>query len=134
MEKDKILSVNETAKFLGTSRQLLYKLVKEGRIPGIKLGNRYKFSYRAVLEVIRKGEIPPKIKPSRALLDTGDNLTPAQAGKLISKTRQAVIGYIKAGKLNAIRLPGGGARKRYIIIKQDFENFCQHEGYKHRTR
>jgi len=129
MEKDRILSVTELAKFLGTSRQLLYKLVKEGRIPGIKLGNRYKFSYRAVLEVIRKGEIPPKIRPSRALEAAGDNLTPAWAGKLISKTRQAVIGYIKAGKLNATRLPGGGARKRYLITRQDFENFCKREGY-----
>ena len=42
MEKD-ILTVEEAAAFLKISKRSLYKLVKQGKIPGKKLLNRWRF-------------------------------------------------------------------------------------------
>jgi excisionase family DNA binding protein len=42
MEKD-ILTIEEAAAFLKISKRSLYKLVKQGRIPGRKLLNRWRF-------------------------------------------------------------------------------------------
>ena len=39
-----ILDVNAAAKYLNITRATLYKLAKEGKIPGLKIGGQWRFS------------------------------------------------------------------------------------------
>lgn len=39
-----ILDVNAAAKYLNITRATLYKLAKEGKIPGLKVGGQWRFS------------------------------------------------------------------------------------------
>jgi len=40
---EEVLTTEEASKFLRISRQTLYKLVEQGKIPGKKVGQGYKF-------------------------------------------------------------------------------------------
>ncbi len=39
-----ILDVNAAAKYLNITRATLYKLAKEGKVPGLKVGGQWRFS------------------------------------------------------------------------------------------
>jgi len=41
--EEEVLTTEEVSKFLRVSRQTLYKLVEQGKIPGMKVGQGYKF-------------------------------------------------------------------------------------------
>ena len=43
METREVMGMREASAYLGVSRETLYKYLSEGRIPGFKLGNRWKF-------------------------------------------------------------------------------------------
>ena len=43
MEMREVMGMREASDYLGVSRETLYKYLSEGRIPGFKLGNRWKF-------------------------------------------------------------------------------------------
>lgn len=49
-----ILSVEELAALLGVSRYSVYKLVGEKKIPGFRVGNKFRFSRTAVLQALEK--------------------------------------------------------------------------------
>ena len=42
-ETREVMDIREAAKYLGVSRETLYKYVCEEKIPAFKLGNRWKF-------------------------------------------------------------------------------------------
>jgi excisionase family DNA binding protein len=42
-ETREVMGIREASDYLGVSRETLYKYVVEERIPGFKLGNRWKF-------------------------------------------------------------------------------------------
>ena len=42
-ETREVMGIREASEYLGVSRETLYKYVYEDRIPGFKLGNRWKF-------------------------------------------------------------------------------------------
>jgi len=42
-ETREVMDISEAAKYLGVSRETLYKYVCEEKIPAFKLGNRWKF-------------------------------------------------------------------------------------------
>ncbi|MFH1519932.1 MAG: response regulator [Candidatus Omnitrophota bacterium] len=43
MEHAKMLKVNQVAKFLQMNRMTIYKLVKSGKLPGVKIGSEWRF-------------------------------------------------------------------------------------------
>lgn len=43
METREVMGMREASEYMGVSRETLYKYLNEGRIPGFKLGNRWKF-------------------------------------------------------------------------------------------
>ena len=43
IETREVMGMREASTYLGVSRETLYKYLSEGRIPGFKLGNRWKF-------------------------------------------------------------------------------------------
>lgn len=47
-EPDEVMSIGELAEYLKISRSTLYKLVQEGRLPGQKLGKRWRFHKKAI--------------------------------------------------------------------------------------
>ena len=47
-EPDEVMSIGELAEYLKISRSTLYKLVQEGRLPGQKLGKRWRFHKDAI--------------------------------------------------------------------------------------
>jgi excisionase family DNA binding protein len=54
MEKE-ILTIEEAAAYLQIGKRSLYKLVKEGRIPGKKILNKWRFEKESLKEWIREG-------------------------------------------------------------------------------
>ncbi len=55
MEKE-ILNIDEAAAFLQISKRSLYRLVKEGKIPGRKILNKWRFEKEALREWVREGK------------------------------------------------------------------------------
>ncbi len=49
------LSTAETCAFLNISRQTLYKLVKTNRLPGHKIGDKYRFFKTEILRFFEHG-------------------------------------------------------------------------------
>lgn len=54
MEKE-ILTIEEAAEYLQIGKRSLYKLVKEGRIPGKKILNKWRFEKESLKLWIREG-------------------------------------------------------------------------------
>ena len=51
--RDQALTTQEACHFLNISRQTLYKLVKAGKFPGRKVGDKYRFFKSEILEYFR---------------------------------------------------------------------------------
>ena len=51
--EEEVLTTEEASKFLRISRQTLYKLVEQGRIPGMKVGQGYKFLKSDLISSLR---------------------------------------------------------------------------------
>ncbi len=52
--KPEILNIQELAVFLTIPRSTVYKLVRDGRIPGHKVGRHWRFSRGAILRWIEE--------------------------------------------------------------------------------
>ena len=48
----KLLTVDETAKLLKTSKQQVRKMIREELLPAIKVGREYRISYRFLSEFV----------------------------------------------------------------------------------
>lgn len=53
--EDRWLSVDEICKYLGISRDTIYKWIEERGLPAYRLGRQWKFKTREVDEWVRKG-------------------------------------------------------------------------------
>ena len=53
--KKEILTIEEAASFLQISKKSLYKLAKEGKIPGKKVLNKWRFERDSLKAWIRNG-------------------------------------------------------------------------------
>lgn len=58
MEKE-ILTIEEAAELLQIGKRSLYKLAKEGRIPGKKILNKWRFEKESLKSWIRSGNGMP---------------------------------------------------------------------------
>ena len=48
-----VMTTEEASKFLRISRQTLYKLVEQGKVPGMKVGQGYKFLKNDLISSLR---------------------------------------------------------------------------------
>ncbi len=55
MERN-VLTVKEVAKYLRMSERSIYKLVREGKIPGTKILNKWRFDRREVDKIFKSGK------------------------------------------------------------------------------
>ena len=55
MEKD-ILTLEEAAEFLRIGKRSLYRLVKEGQVPGKKILNRWRFDKQSLRKWVNETE------------------------------------------------------------------------------
>jgi excisionase family DNA binding protein len=55
MEKE-ILTIEEAADYLQIGKRSIYKLVKDGKIPGKKVLNKWRFEKKSLREWVSKGE------------------------------------------------------------------------------
>jgi len=56
MEKE-ILTIEEAAAFLQIGKRSLYKLAKEGKIPGKKVLNKWRFEKQSLKEWVKEGNV-----------------------------------------------------------------------------
>ena len=52
----KLLSTKELAEYLKLTEVTIYKYANEGKIPGIKVGSRWRFDKDKIDEGLRRGE------------------------------------------------------------------------------
>ena len=63
---EEVLTTEEVCKLLRLSRQTIYKLVEQGKLPGTKVGQSYKFLKSELIEFL-KGSGAQKIKELKLL-------------------------------------------------------------------
>ena len=51
----KIMTIEELAEYLKISRSTLYKLLQDGKLPGQKVGKRWRFHQDAIDEWVKSG-------------------------------------------------------------------------------
>lgn len=59
---EKILNIDEACEFLGIKRRTIYKLLKEGNLPAVKIGGQWRFSQEVLMDLFRRqtaGPVPP---------------------------------------------------------------------------
>ena len=52
---EEILTVEEVAEFLKVSRDTVYRLTQQGKIPATKVGNQWRFTKTRLLEWLNSG-------------------------------------------------------------------------------
>jgi len=52
----KLLNTKELAEYLKLTEVTIYKYANEGKIPGVKVGSRWRFDKEHVDELLKKGE------------------------------------------------------------------------------
>jgi len=65
-----ILDVSAAAKYLHITRATLYKLAKEKRIPGLKIGGQWRFSKERLDELFQEGFSPGEEKAPKSPKET----------------------------------------------------------------
>lgn len=59
-EHDEIMTMDELAKYLKISKSTLYKLAVENKLPGQKIGKRWRFHKNAVDQWFMEGSRQPR--------------------------------------------------------------------------
>ena len=54
MANEKYITIPELAKLLGVSRIAIYRRVKKGQIPAVKVGRTYAITDRTILDILGK--------------------------------------------------------------------------------
>jgi excisionase family DNA binding protein len=57
---DEVMDLKEAMKFLKIGRTTLLKLAQEGKLPGQKVGNQWRFSRQALLKWLENGQTQGK--------------------------------------------------------------------------
>jgi excisionase family DNA binding protein len=54
-KRDEIMTIDELAEYLKISKSTLYKLAVENKLPGTKIGKRWRFHKEAIDEWVKQG-------------------------------------------------------------------------------
>lgn len=58
-KRDEIMTMDELAEYLKISKSTLYKLAVESKLPGTKIGKRWRFHKDAIDEWVKRGPGTP---------------------------------------------------------------------------
>ena len=58
--RDEIMTMDELAEYLKISKSTLYKLAVENKLPGTKIGKRWRFHKEAIDEWVKRGPEPKR--------------------------------------------------------------------------
>jgi excisionase family DNA binding protein len=53
MTQDKYLTVAQLSEYLNIHRTTIYRMLREGRLPGFRIGSDWRFSLKAIEEWVR---------------------------------------------------------------------------------
>lgn len=55
MMSDEILNIKKACDLLGIHQRTMYSLLKEGKIPAVKIGGQWRFSRQVLLDLFHQG-------------------------------------------------------------------------------
>ena len=70
-QADDVMTIDELAAYLKLSKSSLYHFARAGKVPGVKIGQQWRFQKSAIDEWMRTGTMPPQErhgKPRQARL------------------------------------------------------------------
>jgi len=91
MPDREILNIDGAAAFLGVSIKTFSKVLREGDVPGRKVGREWKFSRQALIEWVSS-------RTSRDFLDAGDVLLGEESGARRASPLRAAAGGRSGGR------------------------------------
>jgi excisionase family DNA binding protein len=59
-EADDVMTIDELAAYLKLSKSSLYQFARAGKVPGVKIGQQWRFQKSAIDEWMRTGTMPPQ--------------------------------------------------------------------------
>lgn len=59
-DHDQVLTIDELATYLKVSKSTLYKLVKQGKVPGQKVGKHWRFRRKTIDQWLDEKDMPAK--------------------------------------------------------------------------
>ena len=98
--KDRWLSVDEIADYLGIKRDTVYKWTSERKMPGHKIGRLWKFRKEEVDEWVRSGGAGIDQEPIRAIpTEQGLSMAVDQGGgEAVTLTREAILTFLERSR------------------------------------
>jgi len=77
-QADDVMTIDELAAYLKLSKSSLYQFARAGKVPGVKIGQQWRFQKGAIDEWMRSRAMPPQAQS-----------TAESAAKKSKKTRKA---------------------------------------------
>jgi len=95
--KDRWLSVDEIADYLGIKRDTVYKWISERQMPGHKIGRLWKFRKEDLDEWVRSGGAGRDQESTRAIPTEQDSSTAVDNGRgqAVTLTREAILTFLE---------------------------------------
>jgi len=59
-QADDVMTIDELAAYLKLSKSSLYQFARAGKVPGVKIGQQWRFQKSAIDEWMRTGAMPPQ--------------------------------------------------------------------------
>ena len=59
-QADDVMTIDELAAYLKLSKSSLYQFARAGKVPGVKIGQQWRFQKIAIDEWMRTGTMPPQ--------------------------------------------------------------------------
>jgi excisionase family DNA binding protein len=105
MMKDRWLSVDEIADYLGIKRDTVYKWISERQMPGHKIGRLWKFGKKEVDEWVCSGGAGRDQESTRAISTEQGSFTAVDNGRAeaVTLTREAILTFLEKTKKELYR-------------------------------
>lgn len=65
-QADDVMTIDELAAYLKLSKSSLYQFARAGKVPGVKIGEQWRFQKSAIDEWMRSGAAPKRAGKKRA--------------------------------------------------------------------
>jgi excisionase family DNA binding protein len=109
-----VLSPEEAADFLGIHPQTVYKLLRNGELPGKKIGQLWRISKNSLTAYLEDGQPSSKVKPAQPLKASETN----EPGSLVTPGIWRLIGlFDKAAPANVAE-----EHDRYLVESLEEES------------
>lgn len=107
MEEKEVLTTEDLAEYLGFSKNWVYRQAEASKIPGIKLGNRWRFK-RSVIDrwieekIERRGKSEAQVKGEGLKAEPKPEELPPEAAELFERVFGVIKEYPEGVTLNQI--------------------------------